>query len=455
MAVAHAPVIDTDVALRPAVHPFPARMSAGLAGTLIKEAEERRALPGRGTAGAGAGGGGGAAMTVIDPMAGSGTVLAAAARRGHTAIGLDVDPLAVLMTRVASYRGFGSGASMLRLAESILDAATRDVVSRRGAGDERWSGGMDEQTRGFVSYWFDDTAACQLAALSCRIAAVSDPRARDIMHCAMSRTIIRKKFGASRAADLAHSRPHRAFDVAPRMPFGEFYRDVRAVLAACGGGDWRRGEEEAAEGGSVQAAVGDARMMGLPDGAADMVLTSPPYINAIDYMRCSKFSLVWMGYDVGRLRSIRAASIGTEVGLYGRGGDGGKGDAAVESVLAKSVGGKARGRMGRRRHAILARYARDMIDVMGETCRVLAAGGTAAFVVGENVVRGAVVPTPEIVRQAAVHAGLVPRPVRYRELPASRRYMPPPPPSDAAAAASAPTLGTRMCREAIVMADRP
>jgi hypothetical protein len=26
----------------------------------------------------------------------------------------------------------------------------------------------------------------------------------------------------------------------------------------------------------------------------DFVITSPPYLNAIDYVRCSKFTLVWM-----------------------------------------------------------------------------------------------------------------------------------------------------------------
>jgi tRNA G10 N-methylase Trm11 len=37
---------------------------------------------------------------VLDPMAGSGTVLRDATELGHRAIGFDVDPLAVLMARV-------------------------------------------------------------------------------------------------------------------------------------------------------------------------------------------------------------------------------------------------------------------------------------------------------------------------------------------------------------------
>ena len=46
------------------------------------------------------------------------------------------------------------------------------------------------------------------------------------------------------------------------------------------------------------------------------MLTSPPYLNAIDCMRSSKFSLVWVGRSVGELRRIRSAPVGAEVGMY-------------------------------------------------------------------------------------------------------------------------------------------
>lgn len=62
------------------VHPFPARMAPELA------IDALRLLP--------------QGSVVLDPMAGSGTVLRHAAALGHVAIGRDLDPLAVLMTRV-------------------------------------------------------------------------------------------------------------------------------------------------------------------------------------------------------------------------------------------------------------------------------------------------------------------------------------------------------------------
>src|SRR5207237_5625242 len=65
---------------RSPIHPFPARMAPGIA--LEALGESRRQL------------------RVLDPMAGSGTVLAVARSKGHRAIGIDLDPLAVLLAGV-------------------------------------------------------------------------------------------------------------------------------------------------------------------------------------------------------------------------------------------------------------------------------------------------------------------------------------------------------------------
>ena len=42
------------------------------------------------------------------------------------------------------------------------------------------------------------------------------------------------------------------------------------------------------------------------------MVTSPPYLNAIDYMRGHKMSLVWMGWTIGALRDVRGEAVGVE-----------------------------------------------------------------------------------------------------------------------------------------------
>ena len=388
---------------RKPVHPFPARMAPELALEEIGRCEER--------------------SRVLDPMSGSGTVPAVARAMGHRAVAMDVDPLAVLISKVWTTPIDPSEVG--GRAAAVLSAARRAF---RAA--ESFPQGCDRETRGFLEFWFDRRARSQLLSLSLEIGRVDDPGVREALWCAFSRLIITKESGASRARDLSHSRPHRAFERAPSEPFSGFVAAARHVAANCiDSGAPDRGPAARVRGG-------DARRMPIRSKSVDLVLTSPPYLNAIDYMRSSKFSLVWMGRSVGELRRIRSASVGAEVGMY------------EETDLVKRVVSclDLRPRLGRRDGAVLARYIQDMHRIVGETARVLASGGRAVYVVGENTVRGTFVRNSKIVEEIALEAGLRPASRRSRRLQDSRRYLPPP--SRGAA------MGGRIRREVVLTLEK-
>ncbi len=86
---------------RSPIHPFPARMAPGIALEALGQNE--------------------GALRVLDPMAGSGTVLAVACSKGHEAIGIDIDPLAVLLTRVWT-RPINANRIRSRAYETLLQA---------------------------------------------------------------------------------------------------------------------------------------------------------------------------------------------------------------------------------------------------------------------------------------------------------------------------------------------
>src|SRR6266446_1624637 len=58
----------------------------------------------------------------------------------------------------------------------------------------------------------------------------------------------------------------------------------------------------------------DARYLPVRTASTDYVITSPPYLNAIDYLRGHRLSLVWMGHSVDTIREIRSESVGSEAG---------------------------------------------------------------------------------------------------------------------------------------------
>jgi DNA modification methylase len=162
---------------------------------------------------------------------------------------------------------------------------------------------------------------------------------------------------------------------------------------------------------------GDARDLPISDCSIDLVLTSPPYLNAIDYMRCSKFSLVWMGYTIGELRQLRRSSVGTEVCRRGQA------DREISSVVAKL---DLRPALSNTDLGMLEQYIDDMYKAVAEVARVLTPAGKAVYVVGENTIRRTVIRTSLIVEQAAKAASLELLSRSVRRLPANRRYLPPP-----------------------------
>jgi DNA modification methylase len=389
---------------REPVHPFPARMAPGIALEIMSDMRESR---------------------VLDPMVGSGTVLAMARAHGHHGIGFDLDPLAVLISKVWT--------SSLD-AEAVRDSANRvlaNAVAEFGNIDERdaYPINADEEALRFVGYWFDGHTRRELKALTIAIHSLKPGAVQDALWCAFSRLIISKKSGASRARDLSHSRPHRAFARAPREPFKAFLSAVDRVVSNA------IDRKTADRGPEPMVRIGDARALPLLDQSVDLVLTSPPYLNAIDYMRCSKFSLVWMGHSLSGLRQIRAESVGTEAGGHSLDDD--KAIGSILDVLRLCP------RLNQRRERMLRKYIDDMRGSIFEVARVLSAGGKAVFVVGENTVRGTYIRTAVIVTELAKLAGLLPIRRRVRGIPANRRYMPPP-------SSRSGTMNARMRREVVL-----
>lgn len=393
---------------RKPIHPFPARMAPGIALEALGESE----VP----------------LRVLDPMAGSGTVLAVARAKGHRAFGVDLDPLAVLL----------AGVWTRTVDANLVNDKAADVLGRAKTSFKTlpsalaYPVGSDNETRKFIRYWFDDYARRQLAALSTAVCRVHDDAIRDVLWCGFSRLIITKSAGASLAMDLAHSRPHREFIHAPVKPFNRFISAVKTVVANCP----QSGSEMV--GPATVVKRGDARKLEIEGNSIDLVLTSPPYLNAIDYMRCSKFSLVWMGYTVSELREIRGESVGAEVSS----------EQALESSWVKALIKqlKLTPKLSNRDHALLARYVWDMGQALAEVSRVLRRGGRAVYVIGDSMSRGTFIRNSSIVTAAAQEHGLSFVSRHSRALPANRRYLPPPKRGLLTAA-----MDTRLRREVVVV----
>jgi SAM-dependent methyltransferase len=370
------------------IHPFPARMASDLAvgrlATLTKDS------------------------VVLDPMVGSGTVVRHASDLGFKAIGFDVDPLAILITR----------AWTTPVDDSVVASLTRSIVDdvealRASAALLPWID-EDKETADFVKYWFGSRQRSDLRKLAYVLHNKGKARIRaptraalNILQVALSRLIITKDRGASLARDVSHSRPHKVKEESDFQVLPEFERSVNQL---------RRTLLEFPPTTQADVSLGDARnLCRISNASIDAVVTSPPYLNAIDYMRGHRLALVWLGYSLSELRPIRADAIGAERAP----------DYPCHPLFDDICSAMCRsGQLTDRHKGMVSRYACDLYRLMSEIARVLKPEGSATLVVGNSCLKGSFIRNSSGVAKAAEMVGLRVHKSVQRKLPDRHRYLP-------------------------------
>lgn len=392
------------------IHPFPARMAPELALASLADL-----APG---------------SLVLDPMSGSGTVIRQAAEMGHRPVGFDMDPLAVLMSRVWT-RSIND--------ELVENVSTQILTEARALALEDailpW---IDESatTTEFIDYWFGPKQRDDLRRIAFVLHKFSNRRfskekhaAADVFRVALSRIIVTKEQGASLARDTSHSRPHKVADSSDYNVFDGLDRSLKQV---------RKRLAENPEIGNSTINLGDARSLrSLKAGSIDAVLTSPPYLNAIDYLRGHRMSLVWLGHRIENLRTVRSNSIGAE-----RAPDFPLTSPKYEPIQSAMC---AVSDLEKKYRPMVARYSEDLYKMVKELARVTKPGGLATFVVGNSCLKGTFVHNSAGVAAAAHMVGFRELRTYERDLPSQSRYLP---------LTENGALGKRMRTETIITFER-
>lgn len=383
------------------LHPFPARMAPNLALDAISGFE--------------------AGSTIADPMVGSGTVAMTAVAAGHKFVGFDLDPLATLIARVST--SIFDHDRVIILAEQIVGSAYAQQVAPT---DLPWVE-VNDETHRFIEFWFGERQQTDLAQLALQIHRLDleEPGTEvDALKVALSRIIVTKESKASLARDTSHSRPHKVANDSDFNVLKGFTQSVSQLL---------KRHSNLSIVGHARITRGDARNLhSLSDGQCDAIVSSPPYLNAIDYLRGHKLSLVWLGYTIPQIRQMRSNSVGAERASQ-------ETTDSVQSIL-ESFGDLSP--LARRQRGMVARYAIDLSRVAIEASRILRPNGTALYVMGNSCLKKVYIDNAAALARAAELAGLELLDRSERDIPSNNRYLPTP--SDDSA------LSTRMRKEIVL-----
>jgi len=349
-----------------------------------------------------------AGETVLDPFCGSGTTLVEALVAGRHVVGTDVDPLAV----------FVSSAKIRRLDYDRIDEAVERIRARveamREADAALW-GGFDRDISQAdltaaidplsaqvpalprMEHWFRRRVVLQLAALRKFIAGQRDPHVRSLLELCFA-SIVRNSSNADPV-------PVSGLEVTSHMKRKEEagrvidpYALLRLALTKSAPAMRSLGEARAPNHGG-RAALADARQLSARGtGRVDCVVTSPPYLTAVDYYRRHTLEMYWLGLTSGpaERRGIMPRYIGRDrVGMNHVGKDGGHGSRVARRRLP------AFGDIKPDRARAFQHYCSGMDQVLQRMAEIVRPGGNIVFVVGDVRFCGSPVSMVELLQEIA------------------------------------------------------
>lgn len=340
--------------------------------------------------------------TVFDPFCGSGTTLVEAFLAGRSAIGVDVNPLAALISKVKTTPIEGGNAR----------AELQDVIS---AAEDKNPAQFRSHAR--LKYWYPPQTLKDLSRAQQAISEVCDPAIRDLFLVALSAT--------SRELSLANPRISVPVRLRPEAykSSSDLYRRLsqrlKSVMTAdalsvfCANGLQAIDRVETLGGPhdnlSVQVVATDTRDLSALKSTAvaacsvDLILTSPPYLGAQKYIRATSLNQLCIDLVTETdLSSLQELSIGREhfrKAEYER-------ELHAEVSEADSLIAACRKVNPLRAH-LAARYLLDMADALSSATRYLRTGGCFILIAGGNRLCGAEFDTPRYLRSLCESLGLV------------------------------------------------
>lgn len=177
---------------------------------------------------------------VLDPMSGSGTAVLEALLLGRRGVGIDIDPIALNLTKVkVTHLDPGE---LIRSGESIIERAGHALQYKKAKLQSALDARFDASTKKFLDYWFLEETQLELLSLIQPIEELPDPNLRRFFQIAFSSIIITKSGGVSLAYDLAHTRPHKIKDKTPRSAMDDFQKRINKNLKNIGKLNWSAGQ---------------------------------------------------------------------------------------------------------------------------------------------------------------------------------------------------------------------
>jgi len=300
--------------------------------------------------------------TVVDPFCGCGTTLVEAFLNNRNSIGNDFNPLAALISKVKT--------TLIDDNEfNYLNESLESIKSNLVIDDSKIEEKLSNMPNRKISKLFDRKIASQLEAIRDTLLEIKEEKYADIYdlgRVALSSTIW----------SLVE---HGTIDV----------RDLFLKKVNQMDNELKKTANTVKNVPNVSVINGDARKLEVESEFTDLIITSPPYVNALDYYRVHMYNMYWLDMDFDEFKRH-------EIGAHSR--------------------------FINNRFRLLSQYLGDMLRSMIEMNRILKQKKLCVIIIGNSSLEYELIENHKLLAEMSKNIGFKPMKTIFRNIDKKKKY---------------------------------
>ena len=281
---------------------------------------------------------------VFDPFCGSGTTLYESIRFGRKAVGVDINPIACLISRVKT--------NPLNIRE--FEEAYNEVIARAHKAIGTYECVIDIPN---IDHWFKPEIQKALSCLIYQSQSIKNKNVRNAFLLAISSVIVKY---SNQESDTRYAAVDNSYTV--QHVFDGITQSCKRIASCKKNESIKEYDAQVIEKNILEVKASEIKQ------GIGLVVTSPPYPNAYEYWLYHKYRMWWLGYDPIHVRN-------NEIG--------------------------ARPHYQKKNGQTADDFCRQMNQVFDLICEKLVINGHVCVVIGRSVIKGQVIDNSGMIENIA------------------------------------------------------
>jgi len=326
---------------------------------------------------------------VADTFCGCGTTLVESKIMGRKSIGVDINPVAILIAK-----------SKITPIEPVkLSRYFIDLKFSLDSYSDSLEISLPKYDR--IDYWFLENEKKKLAFILSKIVKIDDLQIKNFFLCAFSNILKGCSIWMQKS-----NKPTRDLSKIPYDPFLSFFKQIKSMIS----GNlefFNLLKEKNFLDIESELFCSDARNFPAKDCSVDLIVTSPPYVTSYEYADLHQLSILWLDYAED-LFQFRKKFIGSSYHSNDK--------IFLNSFIAQEIIDDLL-KKDKKTAEEVSIYFSEMNEVFLEMKRILKVGGKTAIVVGNTSLKGVEILNAEVFTEQLENLGFKIVEIIKREIP--------------------------------------